>query len=323
MPARTADRAPRTAGTGRAPRPVRRTCGPARSPAGTTRRRVECAGASGVETPLRRSTAATSASTTRRAMSSCSRNRSPSGDWTVCDVSSVPLGDSTSCTVARSWSPARSSVPMTTRSTSASAASALRSGASPAKRDATALERNDERADPRERRGDRVRKAEGEEVGLRIRPQDAERQHHEPRERVRERRDVGRVDAAHGAQLLRHRLGRRRPIVRALGQRPPDHPIDGGDGRRTGERRRLLVARRVQDLDERAAAERRTSGEHLEQNRARREQIGCGRRRPRPSPARAPCSAACPSATPVRVSPVASPSEPSQLRAARGRNRAA
>ena len=40
--------------------------------------------------------------TTRRAMSSCRRNRSPSDDWTVCDVSSVPPGASTSCAAARS-----------------------------------------------------------------------------------------------------------------------------------------------------------------------------------------------------------------------------
>jgi hypothetical protein len=74
-------------------------------------------------------------------MSSWSENRSPSDDWTVCAASSVPLGASTSCVVARNWSPARSSVPMTTLSTSASAARALRSGASPAKRAAVALER--------------------------------------------------------------------------------------------------------------------------------------------------------------------------------------
>ena len=74
-------------------------------------------------------------------MSSCKRNKSPSDDCTVCEVSSVPSGASTSCATTRNWSPERNSVPMTTRSTSASAASALRSGVSAGKRAAVVLER--------------------------------------------------------------------------------------------------------------------------------------------------------------------------------------
>ena len=99
---------------------------------------------------------------------------------------------------------------MTTRSTSASAASALRSGASPAKRAATALDRSDQRSDARQRRRDRVRQAEREEVRFGIRTQDAERQHDQARQRLRQRRGVVAVHAADGAQLLGHRVGRRR-----------------------------------------------------------------------------------------------------------------
>ena len=77
----------------------------------------------------------------------------------------------------------------------------------------------------------------------------------------------------HRAQLPGHHVGRRRPLVGALGQGPANHPVHGRDGRRAGERRRLLVARRVQDLDHRTAGECRTTGEHLEENGASREQI--------------------------------------------------
>ena len=75
-----------------------------------------------------------------------------------------------------------------------------------------------------------------------IRTQHAERQHDEARERVRQRRRVVAVDAANGAQLLGHRVGRRRPVGGPLGQRAADHAVHGGDRRRAGERRRLLVA---------------------------------------------------------------------------------
>ena len=136
----------------------------------------------------------------------------PGSDWTVCDVSSVPPGASTSCADARSWSPARSSVPMTTRSTSASAASAFRSGASPAKRAAVGARPHDQRADARQRRRDRVGQAEGQEVRLGIGTQDAEGQHHEAREGACQR---GRV------------LARRRRPARAA--RPPSpRPRRGG-----------------------------------------------------------------------------------------------
>ena len=75
------------------------------------------------------------------------------------------------------------------------------------------------------------------------------------------------------AQLVGHRVGGRGPVVRPLGQRAADHAIHRGDRRRAGERRRLLVARRVEHLDDRAAGERRAAGEHLEEDRAGGEEI--------------------------------------------------
>ena len=115
---------------------------------------------------------------------------------------------------------------MTTRSTSASAASALRSGASPGEARGDGARAHDERADARQRRGDRVGQAEGEEVRLGIGAQDAERQHDEARERRAPAPACRRaVHAAHGAQLARPS---RRPTPagpRALGERPADHAI--------------------------------------------------------------------------------------------------
>ena len=78
-------------------RRARRRCAPARWRADRARRRAASCGASGAGDGARPASGSDSASTTRRAMSSCSRNRSPSDDWTVCDVSSVPPGASTSC----------------------------------------------------------------------------------------------------------------------------------------------------------------------------------------------------------------------------------
>ena len=229
-------------------------------------------------------------------MSSCRPNRSPSDDCTVCDVSSVPPGASTSCATARSWSPERSSVPMTTRSTSASAASALRSGASPAKRAADRARAHDQRADRRERRGDRVRQAEGEEVGLGIRPQHAERQHDEARQRVRQRRRRRRR-RCRGSRAAPRPSPRRTPA-----DRPAAWPAPGGsrDRRRPPPASRVSaggcscsVACRTSTIA--AAGERRAAREHLEEDRAGGEQIAARVDRLAGRPARAPCSAACPS----------------------------
>ena len=87
-------------------------------------------------------------------------------------------------------SPERSSVPMTTRSTSASAARALKSGVSPAKRAAVALDRTISDPRPDKGRRDRVGQTERQKVGFGIGAQHAERQHDQPRQRVGQRRRV-------------------------------------------------------------------------------------------------------------------------------------
>ena len=218
--------------------------------------------------------------------------------------------------------------PSRTRSTSASAASALRSGASPAKRAAAALERTTSEADPRERRGDRVGEAEGQEVGLGIGAQEPERQHHQagqrrgpgPACRRRRRRATARSSSAIASAEAGRSAGRlasARRITRST----------AATAGRAGERRRLLVERGVQDLDQRCAAEGRAAREHLEQDGAGREQVGARVDRLARAPARAPCSAACPSRCPCRVSsvPEARATAPARSgqRAAPGRSRAA
>ena len=133
-----------------------------------------------------------------------------------------------------------------------------------------------QRADARERGGDGVGQAEGQEVRLGIRPQDAERQHHEARESAGEGRSVVAFHAAHSAQLLRQGLGRGRALGGPLGEGLADHATDADDGGRPGERGRLLVERRVQDLDGVLAQEGRPARQHLEQDGAHREQIAPG-----------------------------------------------
>ena len=131
---------------------------------------------------------------------------------------------------------------MTTRSTSASAASALRSGVSPANRAATALERTTSEPMPDSDVAIASGRLNARKSVSGIGPQHAERQHHQTRERAGPRPACRRrVAEADAAQLVGHR---RRPTPAGrgpLGQRPANHAIDRGDGRRPGERRRLLV----------------------------------------------------------------------------------
>ena len=173
----------------------------------------------------------------------------------------------------RSWSPERSSVPITTRSTSASAASALRSGASPAKRAAVALERTTSEPMPESD----VAMASGRlKARKSVSGSGRRTRNGSTTSRVSARARAARlvaVDAANGAQLLGHRLGRCRPLRGPLGQRAADDAVDRRHRRRAGERRGLLVQRRVQDLDDVAASEGRSAREHLEQDGAGREQI--------------------------------------------------
>ena len=132
---------------------------------------------------------------------------------------------------------------------------------------------HDERADTRQRCRNGISQAEGEEVRFRVRPQHPKRQDDDAGERACEDGCAGGADAANRAQLLGHLVRRRRAICRFLGQRLPDDTVDRRHDGRTCQRRRLLVSRRVHDLGERAAAERRASRKHLEDDRARREEI--------------------------------------------------
>ena len=66
----------------------------------------------------------------------------------VLEQSSVPLGASSIWVETRTWSPARSRVPVTTTSTPASAAMAFRSGASAANRWPAAVERTTSASSP-------------------------------------------------------------------------------------------------------------------------------------------------------------------------------
>ena len=104
---------------------------------------------------------------------------------------------------------------------------------------------HDERADARQRRRDGIRQAEGQKVRVGIGTQGTERQHDEPGESLSQGRGVAGVHAPDGAQLLRHGVGRCRPLCRLLGERAADHTVRRGHGRRAGERRRLFVKRGV------------------------------------------------------------------------------
>ena len=100
----------------------------------------------------------------------------PSATTTACRSTA-----SVSCVATRISRPERSSVPVTIASTSASAPiwlGADRIAREPGRRHARS---DDQRLQAAERAGERVGQAEGEELGLGVRPQHAERQHDESR----------------------------------------------------------------------------------------------------------------------------------------------
>jgi len=124
---------------------------------------------------------------------------------------------------------------------------------------------HDQRADPRERRRDRVGQAERKKIDLRVRAQHPERQHDDPRQRLGENRALVTADGGRVLQLVGHRRGRRRSIRRPLGQRTTDQTVDRRHSRSAGQRWRLLGHRRAKNLGNVAAGERRPPGQHLEQ----------------------------------------------------------
>ena len=167
--------------------PLRRNRGSARWRAGTARRRPPTDGTSCLSIFRSRAVSGSdSDSTIRPASSSCRLKRSPTGACAVCDHSTVAPDASTSCVVTRTCAAGAQQraeqddvhfgFPRDRPSGPA------RSSREPAGRSARA---DDQRLQTRQRAGDRVGEAEREEVGLRVLPQDPERQHDEARERVR------------------------------------------------------------------------------------------------------------------------------------------
>jgi len=132
---------------------------------------------------------------------------------------------------------------------------------------------HDKRVERRQRTGDRVSQTECQKVGFSVGPQHAKRQNDDTGQRVREDRSVTGAHTTDRAKLAGHFVGRRRPVRWRLGHRASNYAIHGGDGRRPGERRRLLVTGRVNDLGERPACKGGPPGEHLEDDGAGGKQI--------------------------------------------------
>ncbi len=286
------------AGTGRGPGAACRRREPARCPGDRAHRHGRCAAprawarrprrqAAGREPPPRAARCRPEAGTGR-----------PSDDWTVCDVSSVPPGASTSWAVARTWSPARSSVPITTRSTSASAARALRSGVSPANRAAVALERTT---------SDSIRVSDVAIASGRLKARKsvsgsarriAEGQHHEAGQGPGQGRSVVASDAPRPRAAPRPSPRPRRaaptgawPAPGGSRDRPPPPPAT---------RSARAAARRASRAgSRRRCGPRRPAAPPASRRASRPPRTGrCARRALRRSPARAPCSAACPPPSP-------------------------
>ncbi len=174
----------------RALRRVRRTSAPIRSPADIARRPSN-ARAHPVSSAAPLVSGSASASTTRRAMSSCRWNRSPERRLHGMRRQQRAagrldeLGRRAQLIAGAQQRPRHDAIDVRF-----GRRAPCRSGASPAYARRNGARAEDERTDPRERSSNCVRQAECEKVGLRIRPQHAERQHHEPRERVREGMDA-------------------------------------------------------------------------------------------------------------------------------------
>ena len=142
-----------------------------------------------------------------------------------------PTAPGSSCTAARTCSPERSSVPVTTRSTSASAARALRSGVSPANRAATALERTTREPVP----DSDVAIASGR---LNARKSDSGSARNDADGNTTRRVSTWATAGTSPVSPMRmprssrgHLIGRPRPISRLLGERPANRAIDRGNGR--------------------------------------------------------------------------------------------
>ena len=171
---------------------------------------------------------------------------------------------------------------MSTASTPSSVAIALRSIVVGA-RVLRAGERraHDQRLQPGQRAHHGVGQAERQEVEIGVRPQHPERQRDETRRRAHRRSAVRcstSVTADRSACAIA--FGRWVAVVGTLLERAVNHDIDGGRDRRSGQRRRLTRHDAVIHLHQIVAGERRRAGQHLEEQRAGREEIAAriGRR---------------------------------------------
>ena len=125
----------------------------------------------------------------------------------------------------RTWSPARSSVPISTTSTPISAASALISGVPSAKRAATAVLRTVSVSEGAERAGDRLGKPRRQEVDLGIGPEDLEGQNDESGDGTHLARGSGVDQAQRVPDGLGHSPDVLPAVPRALGESALDHPV--------------------------------------------------------------------------------------------------
>ena len=205
----------------------------------------------------------------------------------------MPPGASTSCAVARTWSPARSSVPDHHAIDIRLGRQQLQIGSLDREPRGRRARSHDQRADAGQRGRDRVGQAEGEEVGFGIRAQHAERQHHDARQRPRDRAGCRRrrCTAARAAPRRSRRptrigrpgrLASARRITRSTAAIAGEPVSAGGCSCTVACRTSTIVAPpkagRPASISNRIApAEKRS------------ERASTGR----PPPARAPCSAAC------------------------------
>ena len=188
----------------------------------------------------------------------------------------MPEGASSIWVETRTWSPARSSVPVTTTSTPASAAMVFKSVALGGEALAGRGGANHEGLQPRKRAADRIGHTEGEEIDLGVRAQHPEGQHDQPRHRPRLRAGAGVHQRQGLADLASHRRRVGIAVRRPLGDGELDDAVGGHHLGAAGQRRRLRDRDRAKDLDDGAARERGLARQHLEEDRADREQVGGG-----------------------------------------------
>lgn len=116
---------------------------------------------------------------------------------------------------------------------------------------------DDDRLQPGERGRDRVREGERQEVDLRVGPQQAEGEDHEPCEGPGHRAGRRRLPRRDLVDLRRHLRRGGVAVGRPLGEGAAEHAVEADDGRVAGEGRRLLVQGGGEHLNDRRPEEGR------------------------------------------------------------------